>query len=57
MEGELVLDEEATVQAVEAMGIGSDTMKEKMKAWKKSSNLNIEREERDMKTQRTNFCN
>ena len=58
MEGELVLDEEATVEAVEAMGIGSDTMKEKMKAWKKSSNLNIERErERDMKTQRTNFCN
>lgn len=44
MEGELVLDEEATVEAVEAMGIGSDTMKEKMKAWKKSSNLNIERE-------------
>ena len=57
MEGKLVLGEEATVEAVEAMGIGSDTMKEKMKAWKKSSNLNIEREERDMKTQRTNFCN
>ena len=35
MEGELVLDEEAVVDAVEAMEIGSDTVKEKWKLGEK----------------------
>ena len=35
MEGELVLDEEAVVDAAEAMEIGSDTVKEKWKLGEK----------------------
>ena len=36
VKGELVLDEEGVVVAVEAMETGSDTIKENMKAWKKA---------------------
>ena len=39
MEGELELNEEAVVEAVEAMEIGSDTMKEKWKLRRKAQIL------------------
>ena len=39
MEGELVLNEEAVVEAVDAMEIDSDTMKEKWKLGRKAKIL------------------
>ena len=44
MEGELVLDEEVVVEAVEAMEISFDTMKEKRKHGRKAQISITERE-------------
>ena len=46
MEGELVLDEEVVVEAVEAMEISSDTMKEKRKHGRKAQ-ISIRERERE----------
>ena len=51
MEGELVLDEEVVVEAVEAMEISFDTMKEKRKHRRKAQ-ISITERERERERER-----